>query len=36
VIVVDVVPEKLAHALSLGAEAAFDARDGDVAAGSSS
>jgi len=32
VIVVDVVPEKLAHALDLGAEAAFDARDGDVAA----
>ena len=32
VIVVDVVPEKLAHALSLGAEAAFDAREGDVAA----
>ena len=31
-IVVDVVPEKLAHALSLGAEAAFDAREGDVAA----
>jgi alcohol dehydrogenase len=31
VIVVDVVPEKLAHALSLGAEAAIDARDGDVA-----
>jgi D-arabinose 1-dehydrogenase-like Zn-dependent alcohol dehydrogenase len=32
VIVVDVVPEKLAHALSLGAEAAIDARSGDVAA----
>ena len=32
VIVVDVVPEKLAHALSLGAEAALDAREGDVAA----
>jgi D-arabinose 1-dehydrogenase-like Zn-dependent alcohol dehydrogenase len=32
VIVVDIVPEKLAHALSLGAEAALDARDGDVAA----
>lgn len=32
VIVVDVVPEKLAHATSLGAEAAIDARDGDVAA----
>ena len=32
VIVVDVVPEKLAHALSLGAEIAIDARDGDVAA----
>lgn len=32
VVVVDVVPEKLAHALSLGAEAAVDARDGDVAA----
>jgi alcohol dehydrogenase len=32
VIVVDVVPEKLAHALTLGAEAALDARDGDVAA----
>jgi alcohol dehydrogenase len=31
VIAVDVVPEKLAHALSLGAEAALDARDGDVA-----
>ena len=31
VIVVDVVPEKLQHALSLGAEAAVDARDGDVA-----
>jgi alcohol dehydrogenase len=32
VVVVDVVPEKLSHALSLGAEAAFDAREGDVAA----
>ncbi len=32
VVVVDVVPEKLAHALALGAEAAFDAREGDVAA----
>jgi D-arabinose 1-dehydrogenase-like Zn-dependent alcohol dehydrogenase len=32
VIVVDVVPEKLAHALSLGAEAAIDAREGAVAA----
>jgi alcohol dehydrogenase len=32
VVVVDVVPEKLDHALSLGAEHAFDARDGDVAA----
>lgn len=32
VIVVDVVPEKLAHARALGAEAALDARDGDVAA----
>lgn len=32
VIVVDVVPEKLAHALSLGAEAAVDARDGETAA----
>ncbi len=31
VIVVDVVPEKLAHALAQGAEAAIDARDGDVA-----
>lgn len=30
VIVVDVVPEKLDHALSLGAEAAIDARGGDV------
>ena len=30
-IVVDVVPEKLAHALSLGAEAAIDAREGNVA-----
>jgi alcohol dehydrogenase len=32
VIVVDVVPEKLAHAKALGAEAAVDARTGDVAA----
>ena len=32
VVVVDVVPERLAHALGLGAEAAIDARDGDVAA----
>jgi alcohol dehydrogenase len=32
VVVVDVVPEKLAHALALGADAAVDARDGDVAA----
>jgi alcohol dehydrogenase len=32
VIVVDVVPERLSHALSLGAEAAVDAREGDVAA----
>jgi len=31
VVVVDVVPERLAHALSLGAEVAVDARDGDVA-----
>jgi len=31
VIVVDVVPEKLSHALALGAEAAIDARDGDAA-----
>ena len=31
VIVVDVVPEKLEHALRLGAEAAIDARDGNVA-----
>jgi alcohol dehydrogenase len=31
VVVVDIVPEKLAHALTLGAEAAIDARDGDVA-----
>ena len=30
VIAVDVVPEKLEHALSLGADAALDARDGDV------
>ncbi len=30
VIVVDVVPEKLDHALTLGAEAAIDAREGDV------
>jgi alcohol dehydrogenase len=32
VIVVDVVPEKLAHAVTLGAEAAVDARDGETAA----
>ncbi len=32
VVVVDVVPEKLDHALSLGAEAAIDARAGDAAA----
>lgn len=32
VVVVDVVPERLAHALSLGAEIAIDARAGDVAA----
>lgn len=32
VVVVDVVPEKLTHALGLGAEHAFDAREGDVAA----
>ncbi|HMO73357.1 MAG TPA: alcohol dehydrogenase catalytic domain-containing protein [Paracoccaceae bacterium] len=32
VVAVDVVPEKLAHARALGAEAALDARDGDVAA----
>jgi D-arabinose 1-dehydrogenase-like Zn-dependent alcohol dehydrogenase len=32
VVVVDIVPEKLAHALSLGAEAAVDAREGDTAA----
>ena len=32
VVVVDVVPERLAHALSLGAEVAVDARGGDVAA----
>jgi alcohol dehydrogenase len=31
VVVVDVVPEKLARALSLGAEAAVDARDGETA-----
>ena len=31
VVVVDVVPERLSHAISLGAEAAFDARDGDIA-----
>lgn len=31
VVVVDVVPEKLEHALSLGAEAAIDARQGEVA-----
>jgi alcohol dehydrogenase len=32
VVVVDVVAEKLRHALALGAEAAIDAREGDVAA----
>lgn len=32
VVVVDVVPERLAHALSLGAEVAIDAREGEVAA----
>jgi D-arabinose 1-dehydrogenase-like Zn-dependent alcohol dehydrogenase len=32
VVVVDIVPEKLAHALSLGAEAAVDAREGTTAA----
>jgi alcohol dehydrogenase len=32
VVVVDIVPEKLAHALSLGAEAAVDAGEGDTAA----
>jgi len=32
VIVVDVVEEKLSHAMGLGAEAAVNARDGDVAA----
>ncbi len=32
VVVVDVVPEKLEHALSLGAEAAVDARSGETAA----
>ncbi len=32
VVVVDVVPERLDHALSLGAEVAIDAREGDVAA----
>ncbi|NCO88070.1 MAG: zinc-dependent alcohol dehydrogenase family protein [Rhodobacterales bacterium] len=32
VVVVDIVPEKLAHALSLGAEAAVDAREGATAA----
>ncbi len=31
VVVVDIVPEKLTHALSLGAEAAVDARDGTAA-----
>lgn len=31
VVVVDVVPEKLDHARALGAEAALDAREGDVA-----
>ncbi len=32
VVVVDVVPEKLTHAIGLGAEAAVNARDGDTAA----
>ena len=32
VVVVDIVPEKLGHALSLGAEAAVDAREGTTAA----
>ena len=32
VVVVDVVPERLTHALALGAEVAIDARQGDVAA----
>ena len=32
IIAVDVVPERLSHALGLGAELALDARDGDVAA----
>ncbi|HMQ94328.1 MAG TPA: alcohol dehydrogenase catalytic domain-containing protein [Amaricoccus sp.] len=32
VVVVDVVPEKLAHARGFGADAAIDARDGDTAA----
>ncbi|RVT86837.1 alcohol dehydrogenase [Rhodobacteraceae bacterium CCMM004] len=32
VVVVDVVPEKLTHALGLGAAAALDAREGDTAA----
>ncbi len=32
VVVVDIVPERLQHALDLGAEAAVNARDGDVAA----
>ena len=32
VVVVDVVPEKLAHARAFGADAAIDARDGDTAA----
>lgn len=32
VVVVDVVPERLSHALALGAEAAIDAREGNVAA----
>lgn len=32
VVVVDIVPEKLAHALSLGADAAVDAREGSTAA----
>jgi alcohol dehydrogenase len=32
VVVVDIVPDKLTHALGLGADAAVDARDGDAAA----
>jgi len=32
VVVVDIVPEKLAHATALGADLALDARDGDTAA----